>query len=92
MEAVFERIAGSTLRSRVAERVRPAILDGSLTEGQRLVDRDLAAQFAISLTVIREALIDLEKDGFVIKKPNAATYVTKLSFDAVEKSFCVSKD
>jgi DNA-binding GntR family transcriptional regulator len=91
VEAVFQRITGSTLRGRIVEKIRQAILNGSLEEGQRLVERDLANQFAISLTVIREALIHLEKDGFVTKRPNAATYVTKLSLDAVQKSFVFRK-
>ncbi|PYV41022.1 MAG: hypothetical protein DMG06_18470 [Acidobacteria bacterium] len=91
MEAVFDKIKTSTLRGQIAQRIRQAILSGSLKEGQRLIERDLATQFAISLTVIREALIDLEKDGFVIKRPNAATYVTKLSLDTVEKSFFFRK-
>jgi DNA-binding GntR family transcriptional regulator len=91
MEAVFDKIGAATLPSRIAEKIRQAILSGSLKEGQRLVERALATQFAISLTVIREALIDLEKDGFITKKTNAATYVTKLSLDAVEKSFFFRK-
>jgi DNA-binding GntR family transcriptional regulator len=91
MEAVFDKIVSGTLRGQIAQKIRQAILTGSLKEGQRLIERDLAAQFAISLTVIREALIDLEKDGFVIKRPSAATYVTKLALETVEKSFFFRK-
>src|SRR5206468_4208492 len=87
MEAVFEKIPSHTLRSQIAERIRGAILSGSLKEGQRLVERQLAAQFATSLTAVREALIELEATGFVIKKPNATTHVTKLSKGAAEKIF-----
>jgi len=87
MEAVFEKISNYTLRGQIAEKIRGAILRGNLKEGQRLVERQLAAQFATSLTAVREALIELESTGFVIKKPNATTHVTTLSKDAAEKIF-----
>lgn len=87
MEAVFEKISASTLRGQIAEKIRGAILRGNLKEGQRLVERQLAAQFATSLTAVREALIELESTGFVTKKPNATTHVTTLSKDAAEKIF-----
>ena len=87
MEAVFDKIPNNTLRGQIAETIRGAILRGTLKEGQRLVERQLATQFATSLTAVREALIELEATGFVIKKPNATTHVTKLSKDASEKIF-----
>jgi DNA-binding GntR family transcriptional regulator len=69
------------LRDRIAEVLRKAILDGSLAEGSRIVERKLAAQFDTSLTAVREALIELEVEGFVVKKPNSATFVTQLSLE-----------
>ena len=87
MGPVFEKIPNDTLRGRIVERIHGAILNGSLKEGQRLVERQLAAQFETSLTAVREALIELEATGFVIKKPNATTHVTKLSKAAGEKIF-----
>jgi DNA-binding GntR family transcriptional regulator len=87
MEAVFERITNKPLRGRIAEKIQQAIFSGDLKEGQRLVERHLADQFATSLTSVREALIELERDGFVTKKPNSATYVTKFSHETAEKNF-----
>jgi len=55
------------------------------------VERQLGAQFQTSLTAVREALIQLETEGFVSKKPNAATHVTKLSMEAAEKIFAVRR-
>ena len=87
MEAVFDKIGAGTLRGRIAEKIRQAILTGSLKEGQRLIERDLATQFAISLTVIREALIDLEKDGFVCAPASlrwvAFSEIKRASLDSV---------
>ena len=91
MQKVFERLSSSTLRERIVEKLKTAILTGTLREGGRLVERQLAAQFQTSLTAVREALIQLETEGFVSKKPNAATHVTKLSMEAAEKIFAVRR-
>ncbi len=71
--------------------LRKAILNGTLAEGSRIVERRLAAQFDTSLTAVREALIELEVEGFVDKKPNSSTYVTKLSLEITEKIFAVRR-
>jgi len=91
MPVLFERIPISTLRERIVEKIQDAILTGSLHEGERIVERKLASQFQTSLTAVREALIELEADGFVTKKPNAATYVTKLTSGAVEDIFVLRR-
>jgi DNA-binding GntR family transcriptional regulator len=85
----FERLPTYSLRGRIAETLREAILNGSLEEGQRLVERNLAAQLGASLTAVREALIELEMEGFIQKRRNAATYVTKLTLEDAEKIFAV---
>ena len=91
MRAVFQKLTTSTLRERIVVEIREAILTGALFEGERLVERKLAAQFATSLTTVREALVQLETEGFVIKKPNAATYVMKLTLEAAEKIFAARR-
>jgi DNA-binding GntR family transcriptional regulator len=89
--AVFERLVSSTLRGRVTEKIREAILGGILKQGERIVERQLASEFATSLTVVREALIQLEAEGFVTKKPNSTTHVTEFSRDAAQKIFSVRR-
>jgi len=83
----FQRLPTYSLRGRIAETIREAILNGTLEEGQRLVERNLAAQLGASLTAVREALIELEMDGFITKRRNAATYVTRLTIEETEKIF-----
>jgi DNA-binding GntR family transcriptional regulator len=89
MATIFEQLTNTTLRGRIAEKLCDAILNGSIKEGERLVERRLAAQFATSLTAVREALIELESEGFVFKRPNTATYVTRLTLEAAEHAFAV---
>ncbi|HWB97958.1 MAG TPA: GntR family transcriptional regulator [Bryobacteraceae bacterium] len=90
-EAVFEKLESYTLRGRIAEQLRHAILNGTLQEGQRLVERKLASEFGASLTAVREALIELETEGFVVKRTNSATVVVKLSPEETEKIFEVRR-
>ncbi len=87
--SLFEPLSNNTLRGRIAEKLRDAMLSGTLKEGERIIERRLAEQFATSLTAVREALIELETEGLVLKKPNASTYVRKLTRDAAEKIFAV---
>ena len=89
--ALLEKVETRTLRGQIAARLREAILSGSLVEGERLIERKLAAQLGASVTAVREALIELETEGLVRKKPNAATHVTQLSRSDVDKIHSVRK-
>jgi len=89
--AVFQKLSNDSLRERIAQKIKEAILTGELREGERLVERKLAGQFETSLTAVREALVQLESEGFVSKKANSATHVAKFSFGAAEKIFRVRK-
>ncbi|MBM3727999.1 MAG: GntR family transcriptional regulator [Acidobacteria bacterium] len=85
----FEEVAAHSLRTQIAGRIRLAILEGSLHEGERIVERKLAGQFNASLTAVREALIELETEGYVTKKPNASTHVKRLTPEDIEEVFDV---
>jgi DNA-binding GntR family transcriptional regulator len=87
VRAVFGRLAYNSIKDRVAEEVREAILNGALGRGERIVERKLAEQFSTSLTAIREALIELEAEGYVTKRPNRATHVIEFSSSAVDEIF-----
>jgi DNA-binding GntR family transcriptional regulator len=91
MPPTFEKLGSSSLRGRIAERVRAAILDGSLMEGERLVERRLSDAFGASLTAVREALVELEVEGFLMKLPNSATYVIRLTHEDVQKIMSVRR-
>jgi DNA-binding GntR family transcriptional regulator len=76
-----------SLPESVAEQLREAILRGRLKPGERLVEQKLAALFAIGQPTVREALKELEYQGFVRKLPNRASYVTDMSDSDMEKLF-----
>jgi DNA-binding GntR family transcriptional regulator len=88
---VFTKLAATSLRSRIAAQIREAILTGALHEGDRLVERALAAELGASVTSVREAMIELEAEGFLTKKLNSATHVTRLTRQDVENIFDVRR-
>ena len=68
-----------SLAEAAAQTLRDAIISGKLKPGERLVEQKLAAQLVIGQPTLREALKELEYQGFVRKVANKGTYVTKLS-------------
>lgn len=54
-----------------------AIADGTFAAGERLRDADLAAQYNVSRTPVREALQRLERIGMVEMAPSRFTRVTE---------------
>jgi len=65
-----------------AQALRDAIISGELKSGERLVELQLASRFKIGQPTVREALKELEYQGFVHKIANRGTYVT--DFDAAD--------
>jgi DNA-binding GntR family transcriptional regulator len=58
-------ISRKPLRADVHKELLGLILQGTLTPGQRLRDTDLAQQLGVSRTPVREALLRLEREGFI---------------------------
>ncbi|WP_423921464.1 GntR family transcriptional regulator [Frigoribacterium sp. 2-23] len=63
------------LRETVRDRIREAILDGTLEPGERLHDEELIAWLQVSRTPIREALGELASAGLIEMAPNRYTRV-----------------
>jgi len=91
MPLVTEKLTSATLRFQTSEKIRTGILRGALKPGERLVERDLAEQLGTSLTVVREALVQLETEGFITKRPNSATHITQLSRSEIEQILVVRR-
>jgi DNA-binding GntR family transcriptional regulator len=63
-----------------------AIIFSKLPPGQVLKERELCDILSISRTPIREALLRLQEDGLVEIFPQAGTYVSRISIEAVHES------
>src|SRR5438067_8819367 len=66
-----------------------AIVRGDLAPGTRLVIDDLAAQIGVSPIPVREALQQLQADGFVVIEPYVGVTVTALQAGLVEEIFAL---
>lgn len=67
----------------VYERLRQAILRGTLGPGDRLSETEIAKQFGVSRQPVREAFIRLTSDGLAEVRPQRGTYIRKISVSAV---------
>jgi DNA-binding GntR family transcriptional regulator len=63
----------------VCERIRASILQGHLQPGEKLVEQDLAAEFNVSRTPVREAIRQLEVEKLVSRTPFVGVTVTRLT-------------
>ena len=72
------QIRKSILRDDVRRWVLDAICRGSLAPGVALGEKELANQLGISRTPLREALVALERDGFVVSSPRRSFTVAPL--------------
>ena len=77
------------LKDRVAELIKDAILSSKLQPGDRIVEMRIAADLGVGTTAVREALFELEAQGFVTRVTNKATFVTKLSKEDVAQILTV---
>lgn len=75
------------LRQEVAEAIRQAIVTGEFTAGERLPEPMLCDRFAVSRTVIREALRQLESEGLVTTVPNRGPEVATLTLREAESLY-----
>lgn len=66
-------------RERVAEALRAALITGELRPGEVYSAPGLAARFGVSATPVREAMLDLAKEGLVDTVPNKGFRVTEVS-------------
>jgi DNA-binding GntR family transcriptional regulator len=66
------------LKNQAVDRLRDAITGGRILPGTKLVERELAALLGISRMPVHEALVELEKEGLVVSRPDAR-YVIELT-------------
>ena len=80
--AVLPRVEDHpTLKELICQALREHILNGDLAPGTRLVEAELAAQFGVSKTPVREALLTLEAEGLVTVRPHRGAEVASFSLE-----------
>jgi DNA-binding GntR family transcriptional regulator len=71
----------------VSETLRQAILNGELLPGTRLVIDDLAKQLGVSPIPVREALQQLDADGYIVLEPYLGAKVAPIEAESVIEVF-----
>jgi DNA-binding GntR family transcriptional regulator len=75
----------SPRRAHVAEVLREAILTGQLEDGERLIEEKIARELKTSRGPVREALRQLESEGFVRSFPYRGAAVLGVSDEEVQQ-------
>jgi DNA-binding GntR family transcriptional regulator len=84
---VLQYIKPISKKDQVIEMVKGAILSGQMEPGDPIVENRVAHELGVGTPLVREALIELEHQGFVQKTPYKGTAVTKLSPSDIEHIF-----
>ena len=83
----YQAIAQSRLYQRIVEQIERSILSGQLKPGDQLPpERDLAGQFGVSRTAIREAMKVLREKGLIESQHGRGTFVTDGTSQVIRNS------
>ncbi len=80
-------IDNAPLGRKAADLIRERIIRGVYAQGSRLIEEDLAGEFAISRACVRDALQFLESEGMVRRERNKCTTVLSLGHEDIENLF-----
>lgn len=85
--SVFDKLQPISKKDRIVESLREAIISGRIASGEAIVEGKLAQQFGVGQPLVREALLELEFQGFVQRLAYRGTRVTKLSREDIIQIF-----
>lgn len=77
------------LREIIYHQLVDDIVHGRINAGERLSEAALCERFSVSKTPIREALIQMEREGYVLLKKNVGAVVQKISKKIVDEVLTV---
>ncbi len=81
------RLKRATFRAQIADQLRHSIIAGDLAPGAPVTELSLARRFGVSRGPLREAMLLLEEEGFLVSVPYTDTRVAALSLDDVREIY-----
>lgn len=75
------------LQQRAVAEIREDLIHGRFRPGERLSEPELASRFQTSRSPVREALVQLEHEGFVERAKTGRVYVRPLELSEAEQLF-----
>jgi GntR family transcriptional repressor for pyruvate dehydrogenase complex len=74
---MYKVIQASRLYEQIVHQIQESVVNGTLKEGDKLpAERELALQFGVSRTAVREAIKALQEKGLVEALPGRGTFIT----------------
>ncbi len=89
MPLTLQKIEPISKKARIVASFREAIVSGSIRSGEQIVEGKIAQQLGVGQGIIREALIELEHQGFVQRTPFTGTQVTELTLQDAQQIYDV---
>jgi GntR family transcriptional repressor for pyruvate dehydrogenase complex len=84
---MYQEIQYGRLYEQIVEQIELRILSGELNPGDKLPpERELAKQFGVSRTAVREAMKALSLKGMIVVHPGRGTFVTDYTSTTVRHS------
>src|SRR5689334_5009541 len=84
---MYSRVTSERLYEQIVTQIEQSILDGKLRPGDQLPsERELAEQFSVSRTAVREAVKALREKGLVDIQTGRGTFVTEGTTLAMRKT------
>ncbi|MGB8590298.1 MAG: FadR/GntR family transcriptional regulator [Candidatus Acidiferrales bacterium] len=84
---MYKVVQTSRLYEQIVQQIEDSILKGALKEGDQLpAERELAQQFGVSRTAVREAVKALREKGLVEAFPGRGTFITDGTTQAIRQS------
>jgi DNA-binding GntR family transcriptional regulator len=87
MPPTFQKIEPISKKARIVTSLREAIVSGAILSGEQIVEGKLAQELGVGQGLIREALIELEHQGFVQRTPFSGTQVTELTLQDAQQIY-----
>ena len=82
-----QRLRRESSADQVADHVRRAIMAGELRKGDRLRQDEIAEGLGVSRIPVREAIIALDREGWVSFETNRGAFVTGLDADDIRDHY-----
>lgn len=85
---MYKTVQSSRLYEQIAQQIEDSILSGVLKAGDQLpAERELALQFGVSRTAVREAVKALREKGLVEAYSGRGTFITNGTSQVIRQSF-----
>lgn len=75
------------VRTGVREQIKKLIIDGAIPEGSLLIERELGERLGVSRIPVREALLQLTTEGFLIESTGKGLLVRSYSFQEIAELY-----